>query len=67
MLFLHESFGMAMAFSSDISVLVKDLGFGQLKDKQVAAISQFASGKDVLVPLPTGYGKSVLLLPPVCL
>ena len=59
MLFPRESFGMAMALSSAISESVKDLGFGQLKAEQAAAISKFASGKDVFVALPTGYGKSL--------
>ena len=59
MLFLCESFGMAMALSFAISELVKDLEFGQLKTEQSAAISKFASGKDVFVALPTGYGKSL--------
>ena len=59
MLFLRESFGMAMALSSAISESVKDLGFGQLKAEQAAAISKFASEKDVFVTLPTGYGKNL--------
>ena len=40
---------------------VKELGFQQLKPKQLEAIEVFVvGGKDVLVALPTGYGKSVL-------
>lgn len=31
----------------------------ELKDKQKEAIRSFASGKDVFVSLPTGYGKSL--------
>ena len=48
-----------MALYSAISASVRNLGFGQLKAKQVAATSQFTSGKDVFVALPTGYGKSL--------
>ena len=59
MCFPRESFGMAMALSSAISESVKDLEFGQLKAEQAAAISKFASGKDVFVALPTGYRKSL--------
>ena len=42
-----------------ISASAKALGFGQLKAEQAAAISQFVSGKDVFVALPTSYGKSL--------
>ena len=36
------------------------MGFSELKEKQVEAILALVSGKDVLVSLPTGYGKSVI-------
>ena len=38
-----------------------------LKDKQLEAITQFISGNDTFVALPTGYGKSIIygLLPRV--
>lgn len=41
------------------------LGFSELKDKQLEAISTFVGGRDTFVILPTGYGKSVIfsLLP----
>ena len=32
------------------------LGYEELKDKQKEAIKAFASGKDIFVSLPTGYG-----------
>ena len=37
----------------------------ELKDKQVIALEAKLSGSDVFVPLPTGYGKSIIyaLLP----
>lgn len=38
----------------------KILGIKQFKQKQVAAIESFLSGKDTFVSLPTGYGKSVI-------
>ena len=36
------------------------MGFSELKEKQVEAILALVSGKNVLVSLPTGYGKSVI-------
>ena len=41
------------------------VGLGALKPKQVEVIKAFASGSDVFVSLPTGYGKSFcyVLLP----
>lgn len=38
----------------------KILGIKQFKQKQVAAIESFLSGKDTFVSLPTGYGKSII-------
>ena len=35
------------------------LGFDEAKDKQKEAVVIFASGRDVFVSLPTGYGKSL--------
>ena len=53
--FLCVSFGMALTnVTSVISASAKALGFGHLKAEQAAAISQFISGKDVFVALPTG-------------
>lgn len=41
------------------------MGVEELKEKQKDAIQLFAEGNDVLVILPTGYGKSlcIALLP----
>ncbi|XP_062521790.1 uncharacterized protein LOC134196591 [Corticium candelabrum] len=45
----------------------KQLGFADLKDKQLLAIKHFVEGSDTFAILPTGYGKSVIysLLPVV--
>ena len=45
-----------MDFDSALKVAVARLGIEELKDKQKEAIESFASGKDVFVALPTGYG-----------
>lgn len=36
------------------------LGFKDLKEKQLEAVTDFMQGRDVFVSLPTGYGKSVI-------
>ena len=36
------------------------LGYAELKDKQIEALTLFLKGKDTFVSLPTGYGKSVI-------
>ena len=38
---------------------VTRLGFDEAKDKQKEAVVTFASGRDIFVLLPTGYGKSL--------
>ena len=38
---------------------VREAGLEKLKAEQVRVISEFVSGKDVFVSLPTGYGKSL--------
>ncbi len=38
---------------------VEALGYNSLKTEQEAAITSFASGKDVFVILPTGFGKTL--------
>ena len=37
-------------------------GVQRLKEKQFAAVSAIVAGADVLVCLPTGYGKSLIYL-----
>ena len=39
---------------------VGDLGLETLKPKQREAILSFLSGRDTMVVLPTGYGKSII-------
>lgn len=48
-----------MDVESALKVAVVRLGIEELKDKQKETIKSFASGKDVFVALPTGYGKSL--------
>ena len=36
------------------------LGYRELKDEQITAISSFVQGNDIFVALPTGYGKSLI-------
>lgn len=38
---------------------MKEASLEKLKTEQVQVISEFVSGKDVFVSLPTGYGKSL--------
>ena len=37
-----------------------EMGYSTLKEKQIEAIAAFAQGKDTVVILPTGYGKSII-------
>ena len=39
----------------------RTLGFATLKSEQEKVVAQFASGREVFVALPTGYGKSLCL------
>ena len=48
-----------MDVESALRVATATLEYEELKDKQKEAIKAFASGKDVFVSLPTGYGKSL--------
>ena len=43
---------------SALRAVGRSCGYAEIKDKQRDAILAFASGKDVFVSLPTGYGKS---------
>ena len=47
----------------ELEAIVKDctrkLGYMDLKDEQLAAVTAFVEGNDVFVSLPTGYGKSL--------
>ena len=48
-----------MDVESALTVATARLRYAELKDKRKEAIKAFASGKDVFVSLPTGYGKSL--------
>ena len=50
---------MSLGIASCTEQAAKSLGYGALKEEQTEAISQFVSGRDVFVALPTGYGKSL--------
>ena len=50
--------GNTTTIKSAVTVTAASLGF-TLKKEQEVCIFQFASGKDVFVSLPTGYGKSL--------
>ena len=45
--------------SAVVSRAARKLGYGHLKEKHYQAVSEFVSGKDVFVSLPTGGGKSL--------
>ncbi len=48
----------------DFKKIVEDcgrlLGYSNLKDKQIEAVTTFLEGNDTFVSLPTGYGKSLI-------
>ena len=57
---------MTIAFTKkrrELEAIVNDcarkLGYMDLKDEQLAAVTAFVEGNDVFVSLPTGYGKSL--------
>ena len=54
-------------FSVSSAALSCNLNFS-LKKEQLQALSEYVQGKDVVVNLPTGYGKSLIysLCPLVC-
>ena len=43
-----------------LSSVARRFGLERLKPKQQEVISTFVQGRDVLVSLPTGYGKSII-------
>ena len=47
-----------MDFERALRVVAESHGYSEVKDKQKDTIISFASGRDVFVALPTGYGKS---------
>ena len=52
--------GQAMTTTVKNCVLevAQSMGYQDVKEEQVEAVSEFVGGKDVFVALPTGYGKS---------
>ena len=42
--------------------IVREMGFTKLKPKQLEAIVAVVSGNDTFLSLPTGYGKSVVVV-----
>ena len=42
------------------------LGYQSLKTEQNEAVKAFVGGNDAFVSLPTGFGKSLLRLVPIC-
>jgi len=49
-----------MEFTSALDEATREIGICCLKPKQREAIESFASGRDLFVSLPTGYGKSII-------
>lgn len=47
-------------FQKAVSVVCSTFGFEKLYPQQEKALSQYLSGSDVFVNLPTGYGKSLI-------
>ena len=61
---------MALALESDLPTVIGEVARGhgydvRLREEQLSAIEKFASGQDVFVSLPKGFGKSLIygLLP----
>lgn len=50
------------AMQAAIEASMLKAGITQLKEKQRQCIIQFISGHDVFASLPTGYGKSLILI-----
>ena len=50
----RKYFTVSLGIANCIEQAVKNLGYGALKEEQTEAISQFVSGRDVFVALPTG-------------
>nr|XP_006815025.1 PREDICTED: ATP-dependent helicase SGS1-like [Saccoglossus kowalevskii] len=62
-----EKLAAAEKIEYSIACGMKELSLAQLKQRQREALSAFLSGHDVMVNLPTGYGKSaVYQLAPFC-
>ena len=53
---------MKMEFHATLKKAMECMGIQELKSKQIESIESFVSGRDTFVSLPTGYGKSVILV-----
>ena len=51
-----------MEFHATLKKAMECKGIQELKSKQIESIESFVSGRDTFVSLPTGYGKSVILV-----
>lgn len=47
-------------FASVLDEVAKEIGIECLKPKQREAIETLVAGRDLIVTLPTGYGKSII-------
>ena len=60
----HTSIRLNITESMEVKAAIvesgKILGFPQLKNKQIAALTSFINDRDTFVSLPTGYGKSII-------
>ena len=52
----------SMGVTTAVKVSAKDFGFA-LKEKQIEAVFSFVGGHDIFVSLPTGFGKSIYVMP----
>ena len=55
-------------FASVLDKVAKEIGIENLNPKQREAIKTFIAGRNLIVTLPTGYGKSIVyaIMPTVC-
>ena len=53
---------MKMEFHATLKKAIECMGIQDMKSKQIESIESFLSGRDTSVSLPTGYGKSVILV-----
>ena len=45
-----------------VEFAVRKFGVSALKDKQKERITKFIEGNDIFTSLPTGYGKSMIII-----
>ena len=44
--------------TESVLAAARKMGYKDVKEQQMQAVSEFVKGKDVFVALPTGYGKN---------